>query len=308
MQSITVSSPGTLSNLCCGFDILGMALKEPFDIIKVTKRKVPGISIKHKDAFGLPEDPNKNIAGVSLQAMMKMLDYREGFDVVIEKKIKPGSGLGSSAASSAGVVVAVNHLLGNLLSDKELLSLAMEGEAMASGSRHLDNVAPCIYGGTILIRDSSISDIVKLNNPDLFISIAHPQIEIKTSYARKILPVEIPLEKAVIQWANVAGLVSGICMNDMELIKRSLVDVIIEPVRSKLIPGFDEVKKSALQAGAMGGGISGSGPTIFMFSKDQQTAAKVASEMHLVFDDIRVECKSYVTRPSKKGIEVLNIK
>jgi homoserine kinase len=233
---------------------------------------------------------------------------REGFDVVIEKKIKPGSGLGSSAASAAGVVVAVNELLGKPLTDKELLSLAMEGEAMASGSRHLDNVAPCILGGTVLIRDTSESDVVKLNNPDLFISIVHPQIEIKTSYAREILPIDIPLKKAVVQWANVGGLVGGICMNDLELISRSLIDVIVEPVRSRLIPGFDEVKRSALQAGAMGGGISGSGPSIFMFSKDEDTATKVASEMQSVFDRINIECKSYITRPSKKGVEVLNSK
>ena len=308
MQTITVSSPGTLSNLCCGFDILGMALQEPFDIIHVSKSSTPGISIHHKDTFGLPEDPNKNIAGVSLQAMMKMLDYREGFDVVIEKKIKPGSGLGSSAASAAGVVVAVNELLGKPFTDKALLSLAMEGEAMASGTRHLDNVAPCILGGTVLIRDTSESDVVKLNNPDLFISIVHPQIEIKTSYAREILPIDIPLKKAVVQWANVGGLVGGICMNDLELISRSLIDVIVEPVRSRLIPGFDEVKQSALQAGAMGGGISGSGPSIFMFSKDENTATKVASEMQSVFDRINIECKSYITRPSKKGVEVLNSK
>jgi homoserine kinase len=166
MQSIKVSSPGTLSNLCCGFDILGMAVEAPFDIIQVSKRNAPGISIKHNDTFGLPEDPAKNIAGVSLMAMIDMLDYKEGFDVVIEKKIKPGSGLGSSAASAAGVVVAANELLGNPLSYKDLIALAMEGEAMASGSRHMDNVAPCILGGTVLIRDSAQMDVVRLNNPD----------------------------------------------------------------------------------------------------------------------------------------------
>jgi homoserine kinase len=308
MQTITVSSPGTLSNLCCGFDILGMALQEPFDIIHVSKRSNPGISIHHKDTFGLPEDPNKNIAGVSLMAMIGMLDYKEGFDVVIEKKIKPGSGLGSSAASAAGVVVAANELLGNPLSYKELITLAMEGEAMASGSRHMDNVAPCILGGTVLIRDSSQMDVVKLNNPNLHISIVHPQIEIKTSYAREILPVEIPLKKAVIQWANVGGLIGGICMNDLKLIERSLVDVIIEPVRSKLIPGFDEVKQRALEAGAMGGGISGSGPSMFMFSQDEHTATCVAKEMQMVFEKLNVECKSYVTKPSSMGVQILESK
>jgi len=308
MQTITVKSSGTLSNLCCGFDVLGMALQEPFDIIQVSKRTVSGISITHKDSYGLSEDPKINIAGVSLQALISKLAYKEGFDVTIDKKIKPGSGLGSSAASAAGIVVAVNELLGKPFTDNELLLMAMEGEVMASGSRHLDNVAPCILGGTVLIRDAQNLDIVKLNNPDLFVSIVHPQIEIKTSFAREILPVDIPLKKAVMQWANVGGLVSGICMNDLDLIARSLVDVIVEPVRSKLIPGFDEVKQKAIQTGAMGGGLTGSGPSVFMFSKNFETAKKVEVVMKSIFDKIQLECKSYVTRPAQKGIEILELK
>ena len=154
MQSIKVKSPATLSNLCCGFDILGMALEIPFDIIELKWREVPGISITHLDDFNLPTDSEKNIAGVALQAMINQLDYKQGFDIIIEKKIKPGSGIGSSAASAAGIVVAANHFFENRFTKKELVSFAMEGEVLASGSRHADNLAPCIYGGLVLIRDT----------------------------------------------------------------------------------------------------------------------------------------------------------
>ena len=261
MQSIKVKSPATLSNLCCGFDILGMALKEPFDIIELIQRDQKGINIQHVDDFSLPTDPAKNIAGVALQSMLDALNYTHGFDVIIEKKIKPGSGIGSIAASAAGIVVAANQLLGKPFTKKQLLSFAMEGELLASGSRHADNLAPCVYGGLVLIRDTASLDIIEINTPPLFITVIHPQIEIKTSFARKILPTEIPLTSAVTQWANVAGLVTGFLQSDYALISRSLHDVIIEPVRSKLIPGFDDVKKQSMDVGALGGGISGSGPS-----------------------------------------------
>jgi homoserine kinase len=295
MKSVTVKSPGSLSNLNCGFDILGMALEAPYDLIKLTRKVEPGIIIKHLDQYGLPEDPSNNIAGVALQAFIDAADYTEGFEVEITKQIKPGSGLGSSAASAAGVVVAANELLGKPFDNKQLVALAMEGEVLASGSRHADNLAPCIYGGLVLIRDTPSLDIIPITTSGLYISVAHPQIEIKTSYAREILPKEVPLKSAVTQWANVAGLVTGFLTNDHALIGRSLVDVIIEPVRSKLIPGFDEVKSKSLAAGALGGGISGSGPSLFMLSKDQHTALAVQSEMKNVYEKLGIDCKTYVT-------------
>ena len=304
MKSVTVKSPGSLSNLNCGFDILGMALEAPFDLIKLTRKVEPGIVIKHLDQYGLPEDPVKNIAGVALKAFMDAADYAEGFEVEITKQIKPGSGLGSSAASAAGVVVAANELLGKPFDKKQLVAFAMEGEVLASGSRHADNLAPCIYGGLVLIRDTPSLDIIPITTSGLYISVAHPQIEIKTSYAREILPKEVPLKSAVTQWANVAGLVTGFLTNDHALIGRSLVDVIIEPVRSKLIPGFDEVKSKSLAAGALGGGISGSGPSLFMLSKDQHTALAVQSEMKNVYEKLGIDCKTYVTTMGK-GVTVI---
>ncbi len=306
MQSIKVKSPATLSNICCGFDILGMALKEPFDIIELIQKEEPGIIIKHIDSFELPVDPEKNIAGVALQSMMHSLDNKQGFEIIIEKKIKPGSGIGSSAASAAGIVVAANELLGKPFNKKELLSFAMEGEVLASGSRHADNLAPCIYGGLVLIRDTPSLDIIPLNVPPLFITIIHPQIEIKTSYAREILPKEITLKNAVTQWANVAGLVSGFLKNDYQLIKRSLHDVVAEPVRSKLIPGFDEIKSKSMNAGALGGGISGSGPSLFMLSETESIAHSIEKTMKSVYDPIGIEYKTYVTTVQNKGVEIFN--
>jgi len=303
MQSIKVKSPATLSNLCCGFDILGMALKEPFDIIELTQRDQKGINIQHLDDFSLPTDPSKNIAGVALQSMLDALNYTHGFDVIIEKKIKPGSGIGSSAASAAGIVVAANQLLGNPFNKKQLLSFAMEGEVLASGSRHADNLAPCVYGGLVLIRDTASLDIIEINTPPLFITVIHPQIEIKTSFARKILPIEIPLKSAVTQWANVAGLVTGFLQSDFALISRSLQDVIIEPVRSKLIPGFDDVKKLSIDVGALGGGISGSGPSLFMFSENEKIANQIELEMKSVYNQLGIDYKTYVTTISKNGVE-----
>lgn len=305
MKSVTVNTPATLSNLCCGFDILGMALKEPYDIIKLSRSEVPGIRIRHLDDFGLPTDPQKNIAGVALQSFMFALGMSEGFDVEIEKKIKPGSGIGSSAASAAGVVVAANYLMGHPFSKKELLSFAMDGEVLASGSRHADNLAPCIYGGLVLIRDTASADIVSLDTPELFITLVHPQIEIKTSYAREILPKEVPLKSAVTQWANVAGLVSGFLQKDHALIGRSLKDVIVEPVRSRLIPGYESVKNGCLNAGVLGGGISGSGPSLFMLSKDLVTAEKAAQVMKNVYDDLKIAYKTYVTTISQTGVQVV---
>ena len=305
MSTVTIKSPATLSNLCCGFDILGLALHEPFDTIQLIEREEPGIQIKHLDDFGLPLDPGKNIAGVALKAMMQALHFKNGFDVIINKQIKPGSGIGSSAASAAGIVVAANELLGRPCTNQQLVSFAMEGEVLASGSRHADNLAPCIYGGLVLIRDTATLDIIPLKTPPVYISIVHPQIEIKTSYAREILPKDVPLKSAVTQWANVAGLVTGFINSDYPLISRSLVDVIIEPVRSKLIPGFDEVKRSGNEAGALGGGISGSGPSLFMISENEAIAKEVEKSMQEIYAKLGIAFKTYVTTVNTCGASVI---
>ena len=254
MRSVKIKSPATIANLVCGFDVIGMALNDPQDCMELTLSEKPGIRIQHKDIYNLPTIPEKNVAGVSLLELMEELDDTVGFDLIIEKHIKPGSGLGSSAASAAGVVVAANHLLGNKFSKEDLVRFAMAGEKLASGVKHADNISPCIYGGVTLIRSIFPLDIIPLSAPPMFVTVVHPQIEVKTSDAREILRKEVLLKDAIKQWGNIAGLVTGFIQNNYGLISRSLEDVIIEPVRSILIPGFDEIKKKCLAAGALGGG------------------------------------------------------
>ncbi len=273
MEQVRIKSPGTVANLVCGFDILGLALNDPFDIMEVKLLNEPKVVISNRDDFNLPTDPEKNVAGVVFLAAMEKLNNSEiGFEVIMEKHIKPGSGIGSSAASAAGAAVAANHLLGNIFSKDELVQLAMNGEKLASGVKHADNIAPCILGGLSLIRSIHPLDIISIPAPDLHVTVVHPQIEVRTSDARQILKQQVLLKDAIRQWGNIAGLVTGFMKNDYDLIGRSLEDVIIEPVRSILIPGFDEVKRNCKEAGALGGGISGSGPSIVMLRKEEKTA------------------------------------
>jgi homoserine kinase len=306
MKKVKISAPATVANLVCGFDILGMALNDPNDIMEVSLLDEPVIRIKHADNYDLPVEPAKNVAGAALLALLEACDDKIGFEVVINKYIKPGSGLGSSAASSAGAVVAANHLLGNIFSKEDLVRFAMNGEKVASGVKHADNLAPCIYGGVTLIRAILPLDIIPLSAPPLHVTVVHPQIEVKTSDARQILRKEVQLKNAIMQWGNIAGLVTGFLKSDYALIGRSLEDVIIEPVRSILIPGFNEVKMNSKEAGALGGGISGSGPSIFMLSQEEKTAREVEKIMKNVFQNIGVEYKTYVTSINYEGVRIIN--
>ena len=305
MQTVKIKCPATVANLVCGFDILGMALNDPYDLMQVTLIDRPEVIIRNKDSFNLPTDPEKNVAGVVLLSIMEKLEKNIGFEVEIEKHIKPGSGIGSSAASAAGAAVAANHLLGNIFSNDELVQFAMNGEKLASGVKHADNISPCISGGVSLIRSIHPLDIVSLPAPDLFVTIVHPQIEVRTSDARQILRQQVLLKDAIRQWGNIAGLVAGFLKNDLDLIGRSLEDVIIEPVRSILIPGFDEIKSRCMEAGALGGGISGSGPSVFMLSKTESTAQAVEKVMHEIYERIGIEHNTYVTTINKTGVSII---
>ncbi|MBP9104113.1 MAG: homoserine kinase [Chitinophagaceae bacterium] len=306
MKKIKIKCPGTVANLVCGFDILGMALNEPNDIMEITLLDEPKVIIHNQDNYNLPTEPEKNVAGVVFLSIMEKVGGTVGFEVTIEKHIKPGSGIGSSAASAAGAAVAANHLLGNIFSSDEVVQFAMNGEKLASGVKHADNIAPCILGGVSLIRSIHPLDIIPLSCPDLFVTIVHPQIEVRTSDARQILRQQVLLKDAIKQWGNIAGLVTGFLKNDPDLISRSLEDVIIEPVRSILIPGFDEVKTNCKEAGALGGGISGSGPSMFMLSKDKKTAEAVEGVMKEVYERIGIEYNTYVTTINKNGVEIIN--
>jgi homoserine kinase len=316
MKKVTVQCPATVANLVCGFDILGMALQAPFDIMEVRLLDEPKVIVTSKNGFPLPSDPAQNTAGAPLLEMLAELngDNRPpaapkigpiGFEVIIDKKIKPGSGIGSSAASAAGAVVAANHLLGNFFSKEDLIRFALFGEKVASGVKHADNIAPCIYGGITLIRSIFPLDIVSIPAPQLHVTVVHPQIEVRTSDARQILRKQVLLKDAIRQWGNIAGLVAGFIKNDYDLIGRSLEDVIIEPVRSMLIPGFDEVKHSCKAAGALGGGISGSGPSIFMLSRDETTAVQLEKIMRDIYQRIGLDHHTYVTTINEQGVKII---
>jgi homoserine kinase len=306
MKEITVYAPATVANLVCGFDVLGLCLAEPFDIMRLRlldKKEV--VIVSNDQQYALPADPALNTAGAPLLEMLAALPYEVGFEVCITKQIKPGSGIGSSAASAAGAVVAANHLLGNIFPKSELVRFAMYGEKVASGVKHADNIAPCIYGGVTLIRSIFPLDIVPLSTPPLFVTVVHPLIEVRTSDARQILRKEVLLKDAIRQWGNIGGLVAGFLQQDYELIGRSLEDVIIEPVRSMLIPGFDELKLACKAAGAIGGGISGSGPSVFMLSRDRATAVRVEEQMHSIYTRIGLNHHTYVTTVNQEGVKCI---
>jgi homoserine kinase len=303
---LTVAAPATVANLVCGFDVLGMALNEPCDLMEIAFNDLGTLRISHTDGYDLPTDPEKNVAGAALLALMaEMGNDDRGFDIRITKNIKPGSGLGSSAASSAGAVAGANMLLGNRFSKYDLVRFAMNGEKVASGVKHADNITPCLLGGVTLIRAIHPLDIVELDAPPLFVTVVHPQIEVRTSDARQILRKEVQLKSAIRQWGNIAGLVAGFLKHDYDLIGRSLEDVIIEPVRSILIPGFHTVKKRCLEAGALGGGISGSGPSIFMLNREEDTARSVEGIMKEVYTAMGIDFKTYVTTLNREGVQLI---
>lgn len=303
MKEITVFAPGTVSNVVCGFDCLGFALDAPCDEMTLRLIDEKTIRIKHLDEYKLPEQTEKNVAGVALLSMLEEIDENIGFEVEITKKIKPGSGIGSSSASAVGAVVAANKLLNGRFSLAELAEFALDGEFVASQGRHADNVAPCLYGGFVLVRSVSPLDVVRLEFPKIFATVIHPQIEIKTSYAREILPKEVPLKDAINQWSNLGALVSALSKGDYDLISRSLEDFIVEPVRKKLIPRFDELKSESLKAGALGGGISGSGPSVFMLSETLETAQKVENAMREIYSNTEIEFKIYVSEINSEGVK-----
>jgi homoserine kinase len=301
MQSVTIKSSATVANIVCGFDILGFALNDPFDEITLELSDEPGVQIINYDDFNLPTDAEQNVSGAALIALLEETPEVKGFILHSKKNIKPGSGIGSSAASAAGAVMAANILLGNIYSKEDLVRFAMFGEKVASGVKHADNIAPCIYGGITLIRSIFPLDIIPIDAPPLHVTVVHPQIEVRTSDARQILKQQVLLKDAIKQWGNIAGLVAGFMKHDYDLIARSLEDYIIEPVRSILIPGFDEIKKVSKEAGALGGGISGSGPSVFMLSKDTQTAAAVELAMKDVYIKLGMDFHTHVTTIKQPG-------
>jgi homoserine kinase len=306
MTEIKIFCPATIANLSCGFDVLGLCLATAGDEMIVRKSDVKGVRITKIVGADLPLETENNVAGVAALAMLEEIETEFGFEIEIYKHIKAGSGIGSSAASSAGAVFGINELLGRPFTRKELVKFAMQGEKLASGNAHADNVAPALLGGFTLVRCSNPLDIIKIESPsELYATVVHPQIELKTSDARSVLKQTVSLKSAITQWGNVGGLVAGLYTQDYELIGRSLHDEIIEPIRSMLIPGFDLIKQTAYDNGALGSGISGSGPSIFALSKGKENADKIAKAMSAVYEEMNLPYEIHVSKVNDEGMKII---
>ena len=306
-KEIKIFSPATVANVACGFDVLGFCLDNKGDKMVIRKTKEKGIKITHIEGYDLPFETKENVAGVSALAMYEHAKPDCGFEIEIYKNIKPGSGIGSSAASAVGSVFAMNELLGRPYNKTQLTYFAMKGEALASKSEHADNLAPAVFGGFTLVKSTLPLDILQIPTPsELYATLIHPQIEIKTSDARDILPKNVTLKDATSQWANVGSLVHALHTSDYKLIHRSLQDIIVEPHRKTLIPHFDDVKFAALDAGALGCAISGSGPSIFALSQGEDIALKVEKVIQSVYSKTGIEYNTFVSKINLEGIKILN--
>ncbi|HYF69720.1 MAG TPA: homoserine kinase [Ohtaekwangia sp.] len=309
MKRIRASAPATVANVSCGFDIFGFAVESPADEVVVTLTDKPGVVTISKifgDEGRLPLDASKNTSGVGVQAYLKQIDSTFGADIILHKNLPLGSGMGSSAASSAAALVAINHLHDNRLERKDLLPFAMEAERVACGSAHADNVAPALLGGFVLIRGYQPLDVATIPTPEgLYCTLVHPHLELKTEDSRRVLKPTIPIRDAITQWGNIAGLVVGLMKPDFGLISRSLHDVVAEPIRAVLIPGFDAMKATAIEAGALGCGISGSGPTIFTLSNDPAIAEKVGVLLQEQFSGFKLKSDVFVSRINTAGAKVI---
>lgn len=306
MNEIKIFAPATIANLNCGFDILGCCLDGIGDEMVFRKTTQKGIFITKITGADLPFETDKNVAGVAALAVYNTQNCDFGIEIEIHKKIKAGSGIGSSSASAAGAVFGVNELLGKPFSKKELVTFAMKGESLASGSEHADNVAPCLLGNFTLIRGYNPLDFIEIKSPDdLYAVVLHPHIEVKTADARAVLSKEISLKDAITQTGNLGGFIAGLYTNDYELIGRSLQDVIVEPKRKHLIPNFDNVKNVALQNGALGSGISGAGPSVFALCKGKSIAEKIADAMKKSYAEPGISFDVYVSKINNEGVKII---
>ena len=307
MNEIKVFAPASIANLSCGYDILGVCLDNIGDEITVRKTKKKGVVIKKVSGQKLSTDISLNVAGVSATALLNETKVNCGFEIEIHKGIKPGSGIGSSAASSAGSVFAINKLIGEPYTNKELIKFAMCGEMAASGSKHADNVAAVLLGGFTFVKNSNENDYFKLNTPiEIAFTIIHPKIELKTKDSRAVVKDKVSMKNLIEQSANLGAFISGLYTEDYDLIGRSIKDVIIEPLRSVLIPKFEEIKLVSINSGALGCGISGSGPSIFAMSKGVTTAKNVGNAMKKIYDKLDLDYDVHISCVNDIGIKILN--
>lgn len=306
LDSIRIFSPATVANIACGFDVLGLCLDSVGDEMLIHKVKQKGVRITKITGQKLPLEASKNVAGVAAMALLEAINCDYGFEIEIIKKIKPGSGIGSSAASAAGAVFGINALLGYPFDKQELTKFAMQGEKLASGTAHADNVAPALFGGFTLVRNNNPIDVVSLPSPkDLWITILHPQITIKTSEARSLLPQEITLQTATKQWANVGAFVSALYKEDCQLLSKALVDYVATPYRSKNIPYYNELEAVALANNAIGFGISGSGPSMFAMAKGKVDALKIQTVLSKKYTETAIEFNCFISKINPTGIKIL---
>jgi len=303
-----VFAPATIANLGSGFDVLGIAIDKPGDVVVAERQAVPGLTFGVRTTHAdVPSDAQSNVAAHVAGLMLEEFHPPFGVKMTLEKRMPIGSGLGSSAASSVAAAVAVNVLLPRPLERKDLLRFAMEGERKASGSAHADNAAPCLLGGACLIRKYDPLDVISIPIKQSIIwVVAHPHTIIRTEVARSMLPKAITLQIAIRQWGNISGLTVGLAAGDAALVGACVEDAVAEPVRAKLIPGFAEVKEAALGAGAYGCSISGSGPSIFAVTSSIRTANVVARVMQKMFMRAAgIECETYVSRINRAGAKIL---
>ena len=306
MNEIKVFSPASIANLSCGYDILGVCLDNIGDEITVRKTKKKGVVIKKVSGQKLSTYISLNVAGVSATALLNETKVNCGFEIEIHKGIKPGSGIGSSAASSAGSVFAINKLIGEPYTNKELIKFAMYGEMAASGSKHADNVAAVLLGGFTFVRNSIENDYFKLNTPiEIAFTVIHPKIELKTKDSRAVVKDKVLLKNMIEQSANLGAFISGLYTEDYDLIGRSLKDVIIEPLRSVLIPKFEKIKSVSINSGALGCGISGSGPSVFAMCKGVTTAINVGNAMKKIYDKLDLDYDVHISCVNDIGIKIL---
>lgn len=308
MKKIKAFAPATIANLSCGFDVLGLAVEQPGDAVEITLNNSGRVTIDaiEGDDGKLPREAEKNTAGVAVLEFLKAVGSTTGASITLQKNLPLGSGMGSSAASAVAAVVAINHLVGNPLTRQQLLPFVMEAERIACGSAHADNVAPSLLGGLVLIRDNHPLDVIEIPTPPLLRCVlVHPHVEVKTRDARSVLKPTIALKDGITQWANTAALVAGMLKEDYELIGRALVDVVAEPNRADLIPGFRKVKEAALKNGALGGGISGSGPTLFCLCKGDDDAQRAGKAMQQKFEELHLHSELFISPINKRGASII---
>lgn len=311
LTEVRVFAPATVANMICGYDILGFAVNEPGDEVFMKRVPTPGVRITEitGDEGRLSYDTDKNTVSACVLSLLEKLgiDKEFGVEIALHKQMPIGSGLGSSAASTVAGLFAINTLLGNPLTKQELLPFCVEGERLACGTGHVDNVAPALFGGITLIRSADTFDVIKLPVPkDLHVSVVFPKVDVPTRDARQLIKEKVYLKDAVTQWGNIAGLIAGLYESDYSLLARSMNDVLIEPTRAILIPEFYEMKELALSLGALSFGISGSGPAVVAVTNDAAIAKVIAAAIAAHLAAAEIESFQYVSAVNNEGPKVIH--